>query len=312
MKTIILLHLFGIFLFCEIIFAQPYPCGMPSPIIRYDVPSAPNYSNVELRIYNQTLYYGRETPGDIRVLVIPDGAFFDTGKYTPKSASIVSHKIAGAEIIIPVQVNENTASYRSGNWDRSSGNINESDFSYGYGKYKFEFYRRTGGDIWEFANYVYIDFRDTVPHFTPPHALGSMADMRLDYFTKDTITYQFDARHDSDNINFKFKFWHIDLVNKELKVWDKYGTCIPPWIPDRGAFYPDPTDNGAYLKWPIYANQYNGNIGHENPGDLGMNLVINHDITTHNTLNGATSIITPNKLEADGISIDTKRMVLIK
>ena len=180
----------------------------------------------------------------MRVLIIPVGAFFNGDlKYTPRSLSMFNHKLAGIEIIIPEQSSSSSPSFVSGNWDRTNGSEN-SQFSYGYGKYKFEFYRRVddtihGGYLWEFENYVYIDFRDTGPHFTPDSASGSMTDMRLDYFSKDTITYQFDARHNADNSNYKYKFWHINLVNKELKVWDKYGTCIPPWIPDKGTMYPD-------------------------------------------------------------------------
>lgn len=83
------------------------PCTPPQPIIRYDVPtSLYGFQNVELRIYNQTKYYNRETPGDIRVLIIPIGAFFNAEHlYTPKAAYIISHTISGKEIIIPVQSN---------------------------------------------------------------------------------------------------------------------------------------------------------------------------------------------------------------
>lgn len=269
------------------------PCTPPQPIIRYDVPtSLYGFQNVELRIYNQTKYYNRETPGDIRVLIIPIGAFFNAEHlYTPKAASIISHTISGKEIIIPVQSNSSTPSFLDGNWDRSSGNSDESQFSYGYGKYSFVFYRWEDGE-WVYSNYINIDFRDAALFPAIPNVSGSLTDMRIDYFTKDTITYQFDARHDTDNADYKYKFWHINLVNKELKVWDKYGTCIPPWVPDTDTFYVDASNN-EYLKWPINANRYNGNIGFENPGDLGMNIVINHNVTTQDTALGNGNIYIP-------------------
>jgi len=177
MKTKIILYIIGIFLFCKINIAQEYPCGMPSPILRYNVPTniSGGYSDVEIMIYNQTQYFNREPSGPIRVLIIPVGAFFNGDlKYTPRSLSMFNHKLAGIEIIIPEQSSSSSPSFVSGNWDRTNGSEN-SQFSYGYGKYKFEFYRRVddtihGGYLWEFANYVYIDFRDTGPHFTPDSA----------------------------------------------------------------------------------------------------------------------------------------------
>jgi hypothetical protein len=59
MKTKIILYIIGIFLFCKINIAQEYPCGMPSPILRYNVPTniSGGYSDVEIMIYNQTQYF---------------------------------------------------------------------------------------------------------------------------------------------------------------------------------------------------------------------------------------------------------------
>ena len=279
MKTtyIIFIKLILIFSSTSFILAQSYPCGQPNSMIRTDVPKKPNYSNVEIRIYNQILYFGRDTAVNIKVKIIPVGTFFNKNKkYTPRSIAVIEHSIAGSEIIIPAQQQSTDTSLISGNWDFSGGNSFESQFSFGFGKYKFEFYRWEENE-WLFSDYVYIDYNDLLISPLPNFATGSQIDLRLDYFSKDSITYQFDEHHIQDNDSSFFRFWHINIVNKELKIWDKFGTCVPMSSPNKGHMISDLSENGAFLNWPIDASLYNGNIGQENAGELSTNLEIQNN-----------------------------------
>ncbi|HMQ69192.1 MAG TPA: hypothetical protein PKA90_09340 [Ignavibacteria bacterium] len=158
MKTITIIC-FIVLIFCRTTFAQQFPCPLPDPILRYDVPSTGNYSNVEMRIYNQITYFNNNISNDIKVKIIPVGTFYNSVKnYSPKSIGIFGQNIAGKEIIIPYQISSSSLSYKSGNWDYSGGSSNESAFSYGFGKYKFEFYEEDTSSNWVLQNYVYIDF----------------------------------------------------------------------------------------------------------------------------------------------------------
>ena len=100
--------------------------------------------------------------------------------------------------------------------------------------------------------------------------------MRIDYFKKDTITFQFDCYFVNDTLHY-YKFWNIDQVNKLIKAWDKYGTCLPAYPPTKGPMKSSDTLSGIYLNWPINANLYNGDIGHEDPGYLNFNLEIQNN-----------------------------------
>lgn len=80
----------------------------------------------------------------------------------------------------------------SGNWDQSNGNTFESQFSFGFGKYKIEFYRKDeyNPGVWLFSDFVYIDYSDAGRISGLPEPYGDMYDIRIDYFSKDTITFQ--------------------------------------------------------------------------------------------------------------------------
>ncbi|HMQ70681.1 MAG TPA: hypothetical protein PKC58_17025, partial [Ignavibacteria bacterium] len=279
MKVITVTYLI-VLIICKTTFAQQFPCPLPDPILRYDVPSTDNYSKVEMRIYNQKTYYNSDSATKLKVEIIPVGTFYNGDYlYSPKSIAIRGYNIAGKEIMIPQQPLTNEETYISGNFESSHGDTLESQFSYGYGKYKFTFYEYDYFlASWVFANYVYIDFSDiNITRYTwPVGATNSLIDMRIDYFRRDTITFQFDGHFVNDSLHYK-KFWHIDLVNKDIEIWDKYGTCLPSSIPQKDSMKTDSTENGIYLNWPIDANLYNGNIGHEDPGYLNFNLEIQNN-----------------------------------
>lgn len=215
----------------------------------------------------------------------PAGAYFDgTFKYNPNSAYTIGDPqiyttISGTIIKIPPQSSINNFSRVEGNWDKTQGS-SESKFAFGIGKYKFEFYRRvedssTGLYHWEYSDYVYLDFSD-VRLGLLPSIYGSVYDIRLDYFSKDTITYQYNARA-LNYPDYDSTFWLIDLVNKNIKMWELFGTCLDPIARERGNLKSDTSNNKSYLNWPIEANNYNGNIGQEDPGYLKMNLEIQNN-----------------------------------
>lgn len=294
MKKIILFVILMIYPM-NFLFAQ-YPCPLPDSIIVSDVPGKNmSYSNVELRIFNHTLYnavvhFGTEQVDTIKVRIIPVGFVFN-GYYDYSSRARFytqpDTQITGYDIFIPPQTSYNIPSYKSGNFDQGFGNNLESQFTFGHGKYKFEFYRKEYigiFSIWELSDYVILDWSDAKVHTgLPGEPYGDMYDMRLDYFSKDTIAFQH-AVHYTDDLDHGSKFWHINVVNREIKLWNFFGSCAPPLVPGKGNFKADSSFNGAYLKWPIDANHYNGNIGHLNRGDIGMNLKINFDVETNNDL----------------------------
>jgi hypothetical protein len=282
-KLIIILFIY-IILNNNVSFSQQYPCDSLDPLFRTNVPTSDNFSQSEIQIYNQILYFDSDPYQPIKVKIIPVGIFFNRNYlYNPDAISISTQTIAGTEFEIPLQLRSDTASYIAGNWDFSYGNANQSQFSYGYGKYKFEFYRwefnsTINSHTWILSDYLYFDINDLSNNIIlPPGSGGSFADMRIDYFSKDSITFQYQAGFGNE-INHSFKYWNIDLINRDMKFWDKFiGTCIPAFTPDRGAMKSDASNNNEFLSWPIDANLYNGDIGQENAGDLYMNLEIQNN-----------------------------------
>ena len=286
MKNINMFLLISIF-FSNFALAQ-FPCDLPDSIYRTDVPSEA-FHNSELQIYNQSKYWNILEGTDVRVRIIPTGGLMNGDfLYTPSAKHVLlvgqSKIITGYDTILQIQSAINSKLFTPGNFDFSNGG--NCNFAFGYGRYKIEFYIRNYNippyPGWELVNYLYIDFRDANDYHLPIEYNDNF-DIRIDFFNKDTITFQHSPKYltDSNHVN---KFWNINYVNKEIKMWNLFGTCLPSLNPEKGSFSTDSSENGKYLKLPINANKYNGNIGHENPGDLGMNLVINHYVTTQDTL----------------------------
>ncbi len=147
MKKIILNVYFISCLLLSSFATAQFPCQLSDSIYWTNVPGAGmGYTNVEIRIFNQTLYHTREIADSIRIRIIPVGFFFNgDNKYSRKAKVRIQpdSNITGIELIIPAQNNSNDPpSYRSGNWDQSNGNTFESQFSFGFGKYKIEFYKK--------------------------------------------------------------------------------------------------------------------------------------------------------------------------
>ena len=119
--------------FCKIVTAQ-FPCQLPDSIYWTNVPGAGmNYTNVEIRIFNQTSYFrtyhnGEEESDSIKVKIFPVGTFFNGYyEYSPSAKVPIQSdsNITGIEITIPLQSSPTSISYKSGNWDASNGNTTE-------------------------------------------------------------------------------------------------------------------------------------------------------------------------------------------
>nr|HMS34551.1 hypothetical protein [Ignavibacteria bacterium] len=287
---------------------------MPQPTIyRSNVPGA-SYVDAELVIYNQTLYWGTERADSIKVRIIPVGALFNGGfEYSPFAVhdTTSASSISGTELVIKKQSSSGSISRIIGNFDKGGGTC---DFAFGYSKYKIEFYKTKFNDStnfysdWEYVNYVYVDYRDAGNNNLPP-IYGGSQDIRIDYFTKDTITFQHHPSADNYPL-YTFRYWNINLVNNNIEMWKLFGTCLNQLVPDKSLFVPDSSHGNTFLKWPINANIFNGNIGHENPGEIGMNLLVNHNVTTWDTLKDTiTNINITNKSELTILANDTLDLI---
>ena len=241
----------------------------------------------EVIIYNQKLYYqntygGGEPNDSIKIRFFPVGAFFNGNNlYTPNAKTKLINfdsSIAGKEFFIRRQPTDSTSSAVIGNFDRTSRG--SSSFAFGYGKYKIEFYKDSLPDEnnWKLVNYVYIDFSDTGTHSGIPY--DNLQDIRIDYFNKDLITFQH-YPHNEDSAHY---LYNINDVNKDIKMWELHGTFLTQYLPDKGMMILDTSNNSEYLRFPLIAKAYNGNLGHENPGNLGMNLKITDTVSTRDSL----------------------------
>ena len=150
-----------------------------------------------------------------------------------------------------------------------------------YGLWKFEIFNSENGipgnDTLE---YFYLDERD-MNHGTD---FGFSVDLYL------TLLRRLGAPQDSLLINFvggdTFNIYDSRIINKTIKSWHKVGVTnshgvdpIIPGSPNKGQFNSHPD----FTVYPVYSTEY-GAIKHENAGSINLNLYIDHDIITRDTL----------------------------
>ena len=264
-----------------------------SQVLFSNLPEVANVSPGELIIYNHTEYWNQHHNGPqayhIIVKILPVGAFFNSQKkYTSDGLTTAqapySNKITGGQFV--VGYNSATRFLRINFDDIILTTHQDCKLNIGLGLYRIEFWDT---NFTQLLNYVYIDWRDSefrggiLPNY--PNIL----DIRIDYFSSDSITFQH-YPHNPDSAHY---FYYIYDVNRTIKMWEIHGTFLDPLPFSKGLFYPDSSHSGEFLSWPINANRYNGNIGFENPGDLGMSIVINHNVTTQDTALGNGNIYIP-------------------
>lgn len=134
-------------------------------------------------------------------------------------------------------------------------------FAFGLGLYKLEFYWSSQTEL---LNYCYIDWRDANVYINPAYP---STDLAIEFYSVDSVNFYWAVQAGYPPLN-------IDDVNKYIKLWEFKGSPMDTLnlIPSKGIFTLDPTNNNGFLKLPINYNLYNGNLGHVNPGDLGMNF----------------------------------------
>lgn len=126
-----------------------------------------------------------------------------------------------------------------------------------------------------------IDWRDAEFHiYNPP--FSNALDIRIDFFDPTIITFKHYPATESNANNF----YNIDTVNRNIKMWELFGTGRDHLPYSKGLF----ESISEFIHYPIdgkpfYLGQYEyykrTNIL---PGELGMNLLINHNVTTRDTL----------------------------
>jgi len=149
-----------------------------------------------------------------------------------------------------------------------------------YGLWKFEIYHAENGVPGEeLIEYFYLDERD-FNHgiFTPS---GFYTDLYITFV--DT----------ADNLYFNFvggnmvSIYDSAIVDKTIKAWHKVGVNSPiygqdpiiPGSPNKGLY----KSFSEFTEYPVYSTEY-GAIKHENAGSINLNLNIDHDIATRDTL----------------------------
>ena len=226
----------------------------------------------ELVIANKTGSSGY----NINIKIFPVGAVYNfLQQYSPR---IVGDPLPNNGPIYLVGFNStlrntiDSTSRAFGQFD-GLGQATQCVFGFGIGLYKLEFYAE---GTTELLNYCYIDWRDANVYLNPAYPT---TDLAIYYYNQDSINFFWNVSGSNPPLN-------INAVNKYIKLWEFKGSPLDTLklVPSKGIFNLDVTNNGEFLKLPINYNLYNGNIGHENPGDIGMNLLINHNVTTRDTL----------------------------
>mgnify|MGYP006883217542 FL=1 len=170
-----------------------------------------------------------------------------------------------------------------------------------YGLWKFDFFSSdNNSEDFIFLDECFIDERD-INH---GRVSGFGVDLllylaRKPNASKDSLFFSFYGGGDTVNI--------LDsrIIDKTIKAWHKVGIYSPtygqdpiiPGSPNRGSF----NSLSDFTTYPIYATEY-GADSHLNPGDIDMNLKIDHDIYTRDTLIDTITNITIKKKAALAIN----------
>jgi len=168
-----------------------------------------------------------------------------------------------------------------------------------YGLWKFEFYSSdNNSDDFLFLDEFLLDERDV--NHGQYIGNGFSVDLLIylakkPYASKDSLFFSFYGGGDTVNIS------DSRIINKTIKAWHKVGIYSPtygqdpliPGSPNRGQF----ESLSNFTTYPIYATEY-GASKHLNPGDIDMNLQIDHDIGTRDTLIDTITNITVKKKAA--------------
>ncbi|HRI84201.1 MAG TPA: T9SS type A sorting domain-containing protein [Ignavibacteria bacterium] len=201
----------------------------------------------------------------IKVNIYPVGAIFSGGnQYSLDATNKIpssSEKIYGYSKILNFNQNLNEDQWTIKiNFDASEL-FQDCETSLGYGKYRIDFYSGPDQDNFLFIDYCIIDYSDA--NYGTSAFQGEQK-IRIDFRPADQITFNFLSSSTPHNIT---------AVEKNIRVWEQYGSGYPPTAPSRGAF--NDTTLSQYQNFPIDAKQF-GAIEHPNPGDFALNMDVKY------------------------------------
>ncbi len=218
------------------------------------------------------LIVGNLHPEDTLVVrVSPMGFIFSGDKsYKPKSIHDTDyHNFGGIKKLFYMPSNFENKNFRL-NHDVLSPNSCDSNI--GYGKYKVHFSKWGWDTIYsEYTLFnidsLIIDFSDADYGYSGIWS-NFTNDFLVYYWSQDSIFVEF---HGGTKIK-------LDTTDRDFQIWNQEG---------RGTFK-SPNKTGFksdldYTVYPIYSTVYGSEL-HLNPGDLNLNLQIDHDISTRDTL----------------------------
>jgi hypothetical protein len=215
---------------------------------------------------------------NITVKIYPSGAVFSGYyEYTLKSYNPIdpfnNQYIFGKEVVLSNDQGANDY-FKVANFDRTE-NINGCSFSLGYGKYKVEILVNNN-----VVNWCYVDFSDAnycvnIPNENYYHRLV------IDCDPNDVLYFKY--LDNSGNPTTR-----ISAGEQVVKVWEQLGTGHGSQTPNKGDFtdYANDISPYPYHDFPIDAHSISGNVGHETPEEVYLNLkVTNFDVNLNSDNN---------------------------
>ncbi|MCX6159578.1 MAG: T9SS type A sorting domain-containing protein [Ignavibacteriae bacterium] len=243
-----------------------------------------NIQQGEFMVVNNT---GTSGGHNITVKIYPSGAVFSGYyEYTLKSYNPIdpfnNQYIFGKDVVLSNDQGANDY-FKVANFDRTE-NINGCSFSLGYGKYKVEILVNNN-----VVNWCYVDFSDAnycvnIPNENYYHRLV------IDCDPNDVLYFKY--LDNSGNPTTR-----ISAGEQVVKVWEQLGTGHGSQTPNKGDFtdYANDISPYPYHDFPIDAHSISGNVGHETPEEVYLNLKVtnfNANLSTDKTLKFYNSVFT--------------------
>ena len=221
----------------------------------------PGMSDCEFLVVNYSDTFDSSNGSGQRIFLkmYPVGATFNgLNRYSPAALYLIHYNIPKVitdtfivgyqKILEPNLIDDQRKYYVRGAFDGASSNT-EANFELGMALFRIEFWtvdEFNGPDT--LINSLLVDWRDANMTGYYPYN----ADLIIEFFSKNLITFHFE--NDTHHHN-------IDTVGKHIKHWQQFGNVYQDLNrqPSLGAF-PIDTSKLDYLKFPLNANKYNGNI----------------------------------------------------
>ncbi|HRJ98134.1 MAG TPA: hypothetical protein PL089_00800 [Ignavibacteria bacterium] len=223
-----------------------------------------SYSDKSDLVIGELIIYNYAPNTTLKVKVYPIGFVYNGDKeYNPECIlnGNYDYIIGGEE--------EGIATYSSFSLDHDGAGDDGGEASIGYGKYRVVFFQLDSG-IYDSIDYCDVDYGDS----NYPYGNPFTADINFYYYSSQNI-----------------KVWTTSNslpANRLVTIWDQRAMdSTHVRIPNKYGF----SSNDNYINYPINILQY-GAVSHLNPGDIDLNLQIDHDINTRDTLIDSVTNIT--------------------